>query len=157
MWYSTDVLNCATLEFCCCCCSVTKLCSALGNPRDCSIPGFPVLHCLPELAQVHVLRIGDAQTISSPVTLLLLLPLILPSIRVFSNELAHHIRWPKYLSFSFSISPSNKYSGLISFKIDWFDLLAVQGTLKSLLQHNNSKALILQYSALFMANSHIHI
>ena len=75
--------------------------------------------------------------------LLLLPPLIFPSIRVFSDELALHIRWPKYWSFSFSISPSNEYSGLISFRIDWFDLLAIQGTLKSLIQHHSSKALIL--------------
>ena len=81
---------------------------------------------------------------------LLLLPSIFPSIRVFSNELALCIRWPKYWSFSFSISPSNEYSGLISFRIDWFDFLAVQGTLKSLLQHHNSKASILQHSAFFM-------
>ena len=79
---------------------------------------------------------------------LLLLPSIFPSIRVFSNESALHIRWPKYWSFSF-ISPSNEYSGLISFKIDWFDLLAVQGTLKSLLQHHNSEASIFQHSAFF--------
>ena len=83
--------------------------------------------------------------------LLLLLPSIFPSIRVFSNELALHIRWPKYWSFSFSISPSNGYSGLISFRIDWFALLAVQGTLKSLLQHRSSKVSILQPSAFFMA------
>ena len=81
---------------------------------------------------------------------LLLLPSIFPSIRVFSNEPAFHIRWPKYWSFSFSISPSNEQSGLISFRIDWFDLLAVQGTLKSLLQHHNSKTSILQHSAFFM-------
>ena len=81
---------------------------------------------------------------------LLLLPSIFPSIRVFSNESALHIRWPEYYSFSFSISPSNEYSGLISFRIDWFDILAVQGTLKSLLQHHSSKALILQLSAFFM-------
>ena len=80
---------------------------------------------------------------------LLLLPSIFPSIRVFSNESALHIRWPKDWSFSFSISPSNEYSGLISFSIDWFDLLAVQGTLKSLLQHHSSKASILQHSASF--------
>ena len=80
---------------------------------------------------------------------LLLLPLIFPSIRVFSKELALCIRWPKYWSFSFSISPSNEYSGLISFRIDWFDLLIVQGTLKSLLQHHSSKASILWYSAFF--------
>ena len=81
---------------------------------------------------------------------LLLLPSIFPSIRVFSNELALHIKWPKYWSFSFSISPSNEYSGLISFRIDWFDLLPVQGTVKSLLQLHSSKASILQHSAFFM-------
>ena len=81
---------------------------------------------------------------------LLLLPSIFPSVRVFSKESVLHIRWPKYWSFSFSISPSNEYSGLISFRIDCFDLLAVQGTLKSLLQHHSSKASILQYSAFFM-------
>ena len=80
----------------------------------------------------------------------LLLPSILPSIRVFSNESVLHIRWPKYWSFSFSISPSNEYSGLISFRIDWLDLLAVQGTLKSLLQHHSSKASILWRSAFFI-------
>ena len=81
---------------------------------------------------------------------LLLLPSIFPSIRVFSNESVLHIRWPKYWSLSFSISPSSEYSGLISFRIDWFDLLAVQGTLKSLLQHHSSKASILQHSAFFI-------
>ena len=81
--------------------------------------------------------------------LILFLPSIFPSIRVFSSQLVLHTRWPKYWSFSFSISPSNEYSGLISFRIDWFDLLAVQGTLKSLLQHHSSKALILQHSAFF--------
>ena len=87
---------------------------------------------------------------------LLLLPSIFPSIRVFSNESAHHIRWPKYWSFSFSISPSNEYSGLISFGVDWFDLLAVQGTLKSLLQHHSSKASILRRSAFFMVQLSHH-
>ena len=81
---------------------------------------------------------------------LLLLPSIFPSIRVFTNESVLHIRWPKYWSFSFKISPSNEYSGLISFRIDWFDLLAVQGTLKSLLQHHSSKASILRHSAFFI-------
>ena len=90
-------------------------------------------------------------TISSSVSCpLLLLPSILPSIRVFSNESALCIRWPKYWSFGFNISPSNEYSGLISFRIDWFDLFAVQGTLKSLLQHHSSKASILRCSAVFM-------
>ena len=89
---------------------------------------------------------------------LLLLPSIFPSTKVFSNELPLHIRWPKYWSFSLSISPSNEYPGLISFKIDKFDLLVVQGTLKSLLQHHSSKASILQCSAFFMAQlSHPHM
>ena len=88
---------------------------------------------------------------------LLLPPSIFPSIRVFSNESVLHIRWPKDWSFSFSISPSNEYSGLISLRIDWLELLAVQGTLKSLLQHHSSKASILQCSAFFIANSHIHV
>ena len=88
---------------------------------------------------------------------LLLLPSILPSIRVYSNESVLHIRWPKYCSFSFSISPSNEYSGLISFSVDWFDL-AVQGTLKNLLQHHTSKASILQHSAFFLVQlSHPHM
>ena len=87
---------------------------------------------------------------------LLLPPSIFPSIRVFSSESAHHIRWPKYWSFSFSISPTNEYSGLISFRMDWFDLLVVQGTLKSLLQHHSSKASILWCSAFLWSNFHIH-
>ena len=89
---------------------------------------------------------------------LLLLPLIFPSIRVFSNELVLSIRWPKYWSLCFSISPSNEYSGLISFRMDWLDLLEVQGTLKSLLQHHSSKASIFQCSASFMVQlSHLYI
>ena len=87
---------------------------------------------------------------------LLLLPSIFPSIRVFSNESALHIRWPKYWSFSFNVSPSNEHPGLISFRMDWLDLLAVQGNLKSLLQHHSSKASILQCSAFFIVKSHIH-
>ena len=87
---------------------------------------------------------------------LLLLPSIFPSIKVFSSVSAFRIRWPKYWSFSFSISPFNEYSGLISFRMYWFDLLAVQGTLKSLLQHHSSKAPILRRSAFFMVSSHIH-
>ena len=87
---------------------------------------------------------------------LLILPLVFPSIRVFSNELALHIRWPKYWSFSFSINPSNEYSGLIFFRIDWLDLLAVQGTLKSLLQHHRLKASILQLSAFIITLTSVH-
>ena len=112
--------------------------------------GLPVYYQLPELAQTHVHRVGDAIQSSHLLHPLLLLPSIFPSIRVFFNESVLHIRWPKYCSSNFSISPSNEYSGLISFRIDWFDLLAVQGTLKSLLQHHSSKASILQHSAFFM-------
>ena len=127
-----------------------KSCLILCNPMDCSIPGFPVLHYLPEFAHTHVHWIGDAICPSHP-----LLPpyppaSIFPSIRVFSNELALHIRWLKYWSFSFSISPSKENSGLISFRIDWLGLLAVQGALKSLPQHHNLEASVLQCSAFFM-------
>ena len=112
---------------------------------DCSTPGFPVYHQLLELAQTQVHQVSDAIQPSHPLSPLLL-PSILPSIRVFSNESFLRIRWPKDWSFSFSISPSNEYSGLTSFRIDWLDLLVVQGTLKSLLQHHSSKASILQLS-----------
>ena len=117
---------------------------------DCSTPGFPVHHQLLEL-----LKLMSIKSVMPSNHLILcrrlLLPLsIFPSIRIFSNESALHIRWPKYWSFSFSISPSNEYSGLISFRIGWFGLLAVQGTLKSLLQHHSSKASILQCSAFFI-------
>ena len=107
---------------------------------DCSIPDFPVHHHLLELTQTHVHQVGDAIQPPHPLSPLLLLPSIFPSISVFSNESVLHIRWPNYWSFSFSISPSNECSGLISFRIDWLDLLSVQGTLKSLLQHHSSKA-----------------
>ena len=122
----------------------------LCNPMDCSTPGFPVHHQLPELTQTHVHWVGDAIQPSHPLSTLLLPPSIFHSIRVFSNESVLCIWWPKYWSFSFSISPSNEYSGLIYFRMDWLDLLAVQGTLKSLLQHYSTKALILQCSAFFM-------
>ena len=115
-----------------------------------SIPGFLVLHYLQELAQTHIHWVSVAIQPSHP-----LMPPSPPalnlSIKVFSSELAIHIRWPKYWNFSFSISPSNEYSGLISFRIDWFDLPAVQGTLKSL-QHHSSKASILRCSALFIVH-----
>ena len=116
---------------------------------DCSTLGFPVHHQLPELVQTHVHWVGDAIQPSRSLLSLPLLPLLFPSIRFFSNESAVCIRWPKYWSFSFSNSPSSEYSGLISFRIDWFDL-AVQGTLKSLLQRHSSKASVLQCSAFFM-------
>ena len=137
-------------------CSVAKLCPTLCDLMNSSTPGFPVLHYLPELAQTHVLLVGDAIQPSHPVTPLLLLPSIFSSIRVFSNESALHIRWPKYWSFSFG--PSYEYSGLISFRIDWFNLLAVQETLKSLLQHHNLKASILRHLAFFMVQlSHLYV
>ncbi|CAN0529778.1 unnamed protein product [Rangifer tarandus platyrhynchus] len=128
--------------------SVAHSCLTLCDPTDCSTPGFSVLHQLLELAQTHVHRVSDA------IRLILCCPLlfppsIFPSIRVFSKKSVLRIRWPKYWSFSFSISLSNVYSGLISFRMDWLDLLAVQGTLKSLLQHHNSKASILWRSAFF--------
>jgi len=116
---------------------------------DCSTPGFPALHNLPEFAQLMSIKLVMPYTHLILCRLLLLLPSIFPSIRVFSNESALHIRWSEYGSFSFRISPSNEYSELISFRIDWFDLLAVQGTLKSLLQYHSSKASILQHSAFF--------
>ena len=117
---------------------------------NCSTPGLPVHHQLPESTQTHIHCVGDAIQPSHPLSSLLLLPPIPPSIRVFSNESALCIRWPEYWSFSFSISPSSEHSGLISFRTDWLDLLAVQGTIKSLLQHHSSKASILQCSAFFI-------
>ena len=114
------------------------------------MPGFPVLHYLLNL--LKFMSIGSAMLSNHLVLchLLLLLPLVFPRIRVFSNESALHIKRPEYWSFSFNISPSNEYSGLTSFRIDWFDLLTIQGILKSLLQHHSSKASILQHSAIFM-------
>ena len=110
------------------------------------MPGFTVLYCLLEFTQTHVPWATLHLSLGHP---LLLLPSIFPSIRIFSNELTLHFRWPNSWCFTFSVSPSNEYSRLISFRIDWFDLLAVQGTLKSLLQHHSSKAWILQCSAFF--------
>ena len=125
---------------------------------DCSMPGLPVHHQLLELTQTHVHWVSDVIQPSHPLLSLLLPPSIFPSIKVFSNESVLCIRWPKYWSFSFSISPSNEYSGLISFSIDWLDLLAVQGTLKSLLQHYSSKASTLWCSTFFMVQlSHLYM
>ena len=117
---------------------------------DRSTPGLPVRHQLLELAQTHVHEVGDAIQTSHPLSPLLLLPSVFPSIRVLSNDSALHIRQPKCWSFSFSISPSNEYSGLLSFRMDWLDLLGVKGTLKNLLQHHNSKASVPLHSALFV-------
>ena len=127
--------------------SVAQSCPTLCDHMDCSLPGLPVHHQLPEFTQTHVHWVSDAiqpsHPLSSPSP---------PSIfqRVFSNESELHTRWPKYWSFSFIISPSNEHSGLISFRMDWLDLLAVQGTLKGLFQHHSSKASILQHSAFFI-------
>ena len=114
------------------------------------MPGFPIHHQLPEL-----LKLKSIESVMPSNHLILCRPLLLPpsifpSIRVFSNESALHIRWPKYWSFSFNINPSNEYSGLISFGMNWLDLRAAQGTLKSLLQHHSSKPSILLHSALFI-------
>ena len=125
---------------------------------DCSMPGLPVHHQLLELTQTHVLWVGDAIQPSHLLSSLSPPALNLSHIRVFSNESVLRIRWPKYWRFSFSISPSNEYSGLISFSMDWLDLLVVQETLKSLLQHHSSKASILQRSAFFIVQlSHRYV
>ena len=124
---------------------------------DCSMPGFPVRHQLLEFAQTRIHRVGDANhlILCHP---LLFLPSVFPSIRVFYNESILRIRWPKCWSFNFSISTSNEYSGLVSFRTDWFDLLAVHGALKSLLQHRSSKAAILWRSPFFMVQlSHPYV
>ena len=122
---------------------------------DCSMPGFLVFHYL-----LRLLKFVSTESVIASNHLIFccslpLLPSIFPNIRVFSNESILHIRWPKYWRFSFSISPSNEYSCLISFRIDWFDLLAIQETLKSLLQHHSLKTSILQHSAFFMVHSNI--
>ena len=128
-------------------------CVWLCDSMDCSTQGLPAHHQLPEFTQTHVHWIGDANQPSH--TLLSRSP---PAFRVFSNESVLCIRWPKYCSFSFSISPFNEYSRLISFRMDWLDLLAVQGTLKSLLQHHSSEASILWHSAFFIVQlSHPYI
>ena len=130
--------------------SVTQSCPTLYNPMDCSTPGLPVHHQLLEFTHTQVHWVGDAIQHLILCRPLLLPPSTFPSIRVFSSESVLWIRWPKYWSFSCSISPSNEYSGLISFRMDWLDLLAVQGTLKSLLQHQSWKASTLQHSAFFI-------
>ena len=117
---------------------------------DCSMPGFPVLHYLWEFAQTQVHWVGDAIQPSHPLLSPSPLAFNLPQHQGLSNETVLRIRWSKYWSFSFNISPPNEYSGLISFRIDWLNLLAVQGTLKSLLQHHSSKASTLQCSAFFI-------
>ena len=118
--------------------SVVSLC----EPMNCSTPGFPIHYQLPEPTQTHVHQVGDVTQPSNPLSSPSPPAFNLSQHQVFSSESVLHIRQPKYWSFSFSISPFNEYSGLISFRIDWLDLLAVQGTLKSLLQHHSSKTLV---------------
>ena len=129
--------------------SVAQSCLTLCDPMNHSTPGLPVHHQLLESTQTHVHWGGNAIQPSYPLLSPSPLALIFPSIRVFSNESALPISWPKYWNFSFSISPSNEHPGLIFFRMDWLDFFAVQGTLKSLLQHHSSKASILQCSAFF--------
>ena len=137
--------------------SVTQSCSIPCDPMDCSMPGLPVHHQIPEFTQTHVHWVNDAIQPSHPPLSLSPPAFNLPSIRVFFNESVLHIGWPKHWNFSFSTSACNEYSGLISFRIDWFDLLAVQGTLKSLLRHHNSKApQFFGTQPSFWSNSHNH-
>ena len=129
--------------------SVTQSCQTLCDPMDCSTPRIPVHHQLPDFTQTHVYQVSMPSSHLILCHPLLLLPPIPPSIRVFSNESTLRMRWTKDWSFSFSIIPSKEIPGLISFRMDWLDLLAVQGTLKTLLQHHSSKPSILQRSAFF--------
>ena len=138
------------------CCSVVQLCPTLCDPMDCSTPGFTVHQNSRSLLRLKLIELVMSSNHFILCLPLLLLPSIFPSIRVFSNESVHRIRWSKY--WSFSISPSNEYSRLISFRTDRFDLFAVQGTLKSLLQHYNSKESILWHSAFLMVHlSHLYM
>ena len=147
-FFSLITTGLTTIKFCSC--WFTQSSPTLCNPMDCSVPGLPVPHHLlkfaPKFTSIPSVMPSRHLILWCP----LLLPSVFPSIRVFSSESAVWISWPKYWSFSFSISPSNENSGLISFKIDWFDLLAVQGTLTSLLQYHSLKASILWDSAFFM-------
>ena len=128
--------------------SVAQSCLTICNPMDCSMPGLPVhSQSLPKLMSIESVMPSNHLILCRP---LLFLPSIFPSIWVFSNESALRIRWSKHWSFSFSISPSNEHSGLVSFRMDWLNFLAVQRTLESLLQHHSSKASILPCSTLFM-------
>ena len=129
--------------------SVAQSSPTLCDPMDCSTPGLPVHHQLPELTQTHVHRVSDAIQPSHPLSSPSPPTFNLPSIRVFSNESVLHIRWPKCWSFSFNISPSNEHPGLISFRVDWLDLLAVQGT-RRLFQHHSSEASILWHPTFFI-------
>ena len=138
----------------CCYCSVSELCLTLYDPWTAALQAsllYTISWRLLKLMSIESIMPSSHLILCRP---LLLLPSVFPSIRIFSSELALHVMWPKY--WSFSISPSNEYSGLISFRMDWLDLLAVQGTLKSLLQHHSSKASILRCSDFLWPNSHKH-
>ena len=145
---SFALLNCScqfsSVQFSC------SVCLTLCDPMNRSMPGLHVHHQLLEFTQTHGHWVSDAIQPSHPLSSSLPPALNLAFIRFLANESALHIRWPKYWSFSFTISPSNEHPGLISFRMDWLDLLAVQGTLKSLLQHHSSNASILRHSAFFI-------
>ena len=130
--------------------SVVQLRPTFCDPMDCITPGFPLHYQLTELTQTHVHLVGDAIQPSHPLSISSPPTFNFSQHQGFSNESVLHIRWPNYWNFSFSISPSNEYSGLVSFRVDWLDLFAVQGTLKSLLQHHSSKASIFLCSAFFI-------
>ena len=136
--------------------SVAQSCPTLCDPMNCSTPGFPVHHQLWEFTETHVHRVRDAIQPSHPLSSPSPLAPNPSQIRVFSNESTLCMRWPKHWSFSFSIIPSKEIPGLISFRMDWLDLLAVQGTLNSLVQHHSSKASILRHSAFFTVQLSIH-
>ena len=148
-WLSTNHGACTVPDNSgyCFCCLVAKSCLTLWDPMDCSTPGFPILHYLLEFAQTHVHWVDNVIQPTHPLLSVSPPAFIFPSINIFSKESILHISWPKY--WSFSISPSNEYFELICFSIDWLDLLAVQVTLKSLLQHHSSKASVLQCSTFF--------
>ena len=135
---------------------VTQSCLTFSDPMDWNMPGFPVHHQFVEFTQTHVHWVSDAIHHLILCHPLFLSPSIFPSIRVFSNESVLCIRWPKYWNFSFSISPSNKYLGLIFFRIDWFDLCAIQGTLKSIFNTKGQKHQFFGVQLSLWSNSHIH-
>ena len=144
--------------YCGACSLWVGLCSILCNSMNCSMPGKHSLSFTISLSLCKLMSIESGMPSNHPILCcpLFHLPLIFPTIKIFSNELALYIKWPRYWSFSFSVSHFNEYSWLISFKIDWFDFFAVQGTLKSLLLHHSSKASILWHSAFFMVQ-HSHL
>ena len=144
LWNSVFLLLKSVSQFSC-----SVMSKTLCNPMNHSTPGLPVHHQLPEFTKLTSIESVMPSNHLIHCRPPLLLPSIFPSIRVFSNESVLHMRWPKYWSFSFSISPSKEHPGLISFRMDWLDFLAVQGTLRSLLQHHSSKASILRHSAFF--------